>query len=124
MICGLYRNPNMKDIKVKYVNYGIANRFSDHIEINKNIKKYPNLHRFILNHEQEHTDSFSVGDFASEFTIPPQVEMLQFISKNPSAFLYEIMPIKRIGKRIIYEPYLLLFYGIIMLIAGVIYYVV
>lgn len=118
-------------MKIKYVNYGIANRFADHIEINQGIKKYKNLHKFIINHELGHTDKgFNLKEFAYEFKLPSgkaSTEMLSFIIKNPEAFFLELMPIRILRNKriiIIYDPNLLVFYGIVIIIAGVIYYAV
>jgi hypothetical protein len=112
-------------MRIDYVDYGIANRFADHIEINKNIKNYPKLHKFILEHELSHTARYlSWKEFLMEFDMPPMKEMLQFIAANPKEFLYECMPIKRVGNKVIYELNLLIFYALIISIAGVIYYAI
>ena len=62
---------NQKKLKsdrftIKYVNYGIANRFSGkHIEINKKLKdiRYKELLQALIKHEKAHTDdAFSIKD--------------------------------------------------------------
>ena len=45
------------------VNHGVMNRFSDCIEVNKHLHKYPKLYFPILRHELQHTDRlFSIQE--------------------------------------------------------------
>jgi len=46
--------PHEKEIR--YVDYGIGNRFNDCIELSKDLKYYPELHKAVLKHERQHTD--------------------------------------------------------------------
>jgi len=77
------------------VDFGIANRFDDHIEINRNLKKYPHLLEPILEHEFSHTDkSISIEDFKLDFIQSSNInsfEMLKFMVKHPKSFT-QILP--------------------------------
>ena len=53
-------------MEIKYVDYGIANRYTDYIELNKRLKDNPKLHNYILRHELDHKNSF---DLLHEFSV-------------------------------------------------------
>ncbi len=78
-------------MEIKYVNHSIANRFNNLIEINENLKKYPELLKPILEHELSHTDKpWSVKDFKLDFIEPSKVnqwKLMKFMFKYPMAFL-------------------------------------
>ncbi len=78
-------------MKIIEVNHSIANRYDGVIEINENLKKYPELYKPILKHELEHTDKpWSIKDFKLDFTSDtkvPQWKLLKFMFKHPRAFL-------------------------------------
>ena len=46
-----------EELEVIYVNHGIANRFDNHIELNRLLllPQYKELHDYALNHEKQHT---------------------------------------------------------------------
>ena len=91
------------NIPIIEVNHGIANRFKDHIEINKNLNKYPHLLKRILEHELAHTDkNISLEDFKLDFMLPQAIhykELFKFMIKHPSS-ITQLLPfywIKRKG---------------------------
>lgn len=72
------------------VNHSIANRFENHIEINKYLKEYPELYGPILKHELEHTDrTFSLKDFSQDVSTKDisKLKLLSFMFKHPLSFL-------------------------------------
>jgi hypothetical protein len=79
-------------MEIREVNYGIANNLGDGvIEINKNLKEYPELRRAILAHELEHTDTkgFTKEDFIVDLA-PTKVnywKLIVFMIRNPRSFL-------------------------------------
>ena len=83
-------------MKIVEVNHSIANRFSNYIEINKNLKKYHKLLKPILKHELSHTDeAWSVKDFKLDFFSSSGVnqwELMKFMFKYPRSF-YQLLPI-------------------------------
>ena len=47
-----------QELKIVYRDYGIADRFPDGtIELNRNLDKYPELKRAIIQHEVKHTNN-------------------------------------------------------------------
>ena len=47
-----------QNIKIKWVDFGIANNFGDVIEVHKDLKKYQNLLKPILRHEFAHSGKY------------------------------------------------------------------
>lgn len=79
----------MTELQIIEVDYGIANNFGTHIEINKNLKKYPELYKAILDHELDHTDKyFSMEDFKLDLISGnniKNIDLLWFIRRHPKA---------------------------------------
>lgn len=51
-------------LEIRWVEHGVANRFSDCIEIHEDLKNYPELLNPIIAHEHGHSDkAFSIKDF-------------------------------------------------------------
>ena len=104
-------------IPVTYRKYGIADNFGDHIELNENLKKYPELHHAILNHELSHSDKkFSKSDLMLDLSESKVSTwgMIQFIVQNPRS-LTQFLPIywtKDYG--LVYDLNLILIYGVIV----------
>lgn len=109
-------------MKIEYVDYGIANKYKDTIEINENLKAYPTLYKSILGHEMDHTEEFfTTHDLMIDLS-PKGVsnkEMLIFMVQNPKS-LIQFLPFfhhKRYGWT--YDLNLCLTYGLMTLISGV-----
>ena len=81
--------------EIRYINYGIGFTVEDNgqkwIELNKHLKKYPDLHTSVLNHELKHyyngTNRF---DFMIElkdmFKSKDHFKLLAFQLKHPKSF--------------------------------------
>lgn len=78
-------------MKIIEVDHSLANRFSNYIEINKNLRKYPDLYQPILAHELEHSDeAWSYHDFKLDFfsrTGVNYLQLIKFMFKHPKSFL-------------------------------------
>ncbi len=105
-------------MEIKYINHSIANRYPGLIEVNKNLKNYPELLKPILEHESQHTDKpFTLHDFKLDFTSNDginQWQLLKFMFKHPASFV-QLSPIlysKRKG--LIIDPNLLIMYSIMI----------
>jgi len=89
-------------MKIIEVSHSIANRFNDSIEINKHLKKYPELLKPILEHELAHTDKvWSKEDFVLDFLSKSNVnsfDLFKFMIKHPKSFL-QLSPIIYSRKR-------------------------
>jgi len=98
-------------MKIRYVDYGVANNFGDYIEINKELKKYPKLYNTILEHERSHTKKpFSLQDLKLDlFNKTPTLTLLKFCFKNPSTWI-QFLPIYYKKGKIIYDINLILIY--------------
>ena len=112
-------------MEVVYTDWGIANRFEDSIEMNRNLKKYPKLHRKILAHELKHTDTFfSVQDLKNDLSSNDlnHLDMIKFMIRHPKSFS-QLLPIYYTKKHgIVYDVNLsLMWLFIIGVFGGVIF---
>ncbi len=103
-------------VDVRYVKWGLANRFDDGIELNENLKKYPKLHNSILDHELGHKDSNTFRqDLAHDLTPIQklnQKEVVVFMLKHPKAMI-QLLPFYWSSKRkqIVFDLNMILIYG-------------
>ena len=110
--------------KVVYVESGIANRFSDHIEMNRFLLEYPKLHDSILKHEMSHTDKqgFNKEDFLLDIG-PSNVnywKLFLFMVKHPKTFK-QFAPIYKEGNAMIYDINMIIAWStLIIVICGAI----
>lgn len=104
----------MSNPKIVEVNHGVANNFGKYIEINKNLKKYPNLLNPIMKHELAHTkEFFSVHDLKLDFVEETGInnfEMLKFMFKYPRSFT-QLLPFYWTRKKgFVYDINLMIMY--------------
>jgi hypothetical protein len=101
-------------LKIKYVDWGIANRYENCIEINKAILKYPNLHAKILEHELAHTNSkgFTWYDFKLDLFQKYPKEKWKFMFENPKATFQQHFPISIKDNNILVNVNLLVLYSL------------
>lgn len=96
-------------MEIRLVNYGIANNFGDYIEINKELKKFPELYNSVLEHELKHTKKhFSIGEFLMEFK-DINWNLFWFSIKRPKTWT-QVLPIYIKNKKLVYDLQLILFY--------------
>ena len=83
-------------MKIKYVEYGLANNFGNVIEVNENLRKYPELLEPILIHELSHTEEvFAMKDLMLDITATynlNQRKLIKFMIKHPKS-LTQLLPI-------------------------------
>ena len=83
-------------MEIIYVDHSIANNFGWYIEINENLKKYPELLKPILKHELSHTEkAWSLHDFKLDFFSNNHINhwsLIKFMFKHPKSF-YQLSPI-------------------------------
>ena len=111
-------NSKNNKLPVKYVNYSIANRFSDRIELNKDLKQYPSLHKAILKHERSHTNKeFSWHDFMLDLKgAGNRKELFKFIIRRPKTWI-QFLPIYYQKKRgWIFDYNLMIIWGLMLLL--------
>lgn len=108
-------------MEVRYVPYGLANNFGTHIELNENLKQYPELHDTILEHELSHTqETFTKKDLLLDLESPKfsQIKLIEFMLKHPKSFL-QLAPIYRMKGVWYYDINMILIYSFSLLILGV-----
>jgi len=113
-------------MEIVYTELGLANRFSnpDQIEINKHLKKEPELLAQILKHELGHTDkTFSAFDLKHDLTSGSGInnmKLFMFMLKHPKTFLqFSPMYYSKSRKKIIYDLNLGLYYLILIGLFGI-----
>lgn len=97
------------------IDHSIANRYEDHIEINKDLKKYPKLYRSILNHELKHQNGgFSMHDLKLDmYERVNNWEMAMFIFHHPKS-LFQFVPFYYTRKKgFVYDSNLIILYIIL-----------
>lgn len=102
--------------------YGLANNFGDYIEINENLKNYPELYNSILSHELQHTDKPGLNkeDFLLDIGIHKvdYWKLLLFMCKYPKSFT-QLLPVYKKGDAIIYDLNMLIVWGTIFGVVGI-----
>jgi hypothetical protein len=107
-------------VKIKLVEYGLANNYGTYIELNKELKKYPKLYNYILDHEKGHKKEFDLFyEFKIGLTIFP---LILFVFSHPKTWI-DFLPIQIRKGKIIYDLNLgiLLFFIVILLV--IIYFI-
>jgi len=102
----------VKQLKVKYVNKGIANFFGNYVEINIALKGNKKLRDYIIKHELGHSEKFDLlHEFKIDWKIIPS--LIWFILKHPSTWR-DFSPIQFRDKKIIYDLNLSILYAILI----------
>lgn len=100
------------------VDHSIANRFDGYIEINKNLKKYPELLKPILEHELAHTNKvLTWHDFKLDFvskTGVNYIDLIKFMFKHPRSFL-QLSPIIKSKGEFIFDINLFIMHSLFVL---------
>lgn len=114
-------------MEIKLVEQGLANRYSDCIEIHKDLPNYPELYNPILEHELTHTDKkFSFKDLRLDITKTPGInykELYKFMLKRPSTWVQWLPLWKHKERGFVFDLNLTIIYSAIILIWGWVGYV-
>jgi len=114
-------------MKLTYIDYGVGNRVGDTIFLNKNLKKYPQLHDAILEHEGNHTDDWSFKDFMLDLRNDEigevKGEYYRFILTHPRAWA-NYSPILKLGNQWCFDITLTFFYVAFLSFFILLYFVV
>ena len=113
-------------MEIRYVDHGLANRFDKHIEVNKHLKKYPQLLKPMLEHEFAHTDKvISWEDFKLDLIMPQTFyykALFNFMIKHPRSFT-QLLPIYwDKEKGFVYDINLGLMYSMMVIVSTCIIY--
>ncbi len=111
-------------MRIEYINHSLANNMGDHIEMNKNLKKYPYLHDKIMDHELGHSskNGFTTHDWKHDLNHWDwkfEKELFWFMLKYPKT-LFQALPIRKKESTIYINWNLVLIYSVVLLIAGVV----
>ena len=105
-------------MEIRFVEWGLANRFKDHIELNENLKDHPSLLNSILKHELHHTDG---NDFMHDINSMEGIDMkelIKFMAFHPKT-LIQILPFYIHNRKLVYDLHTLgvwgLFVGVIII---------
>jgi len=114
-------------MKIEYVNFGIGYRLGNKILINKVLKKYPELHDYVLQHELGHTEGMSIKDIKHDLSFKNQLKILGLSIRHPS-FLWSSSPIIIYNKKIHINLSAIIFWIIgitigLLLVYGASYYI-
>lgn len=108
--------------------WGVANTYSDRIEINYHLQEFPELRKKVIEHEREHASTLSWVknrkiDMLTDLTFK---DLLPFFRKYPKTFIQQYTPIhySQIDKTIYFEWSLIILYSLIMGGLGFIYWLI
>jgi hypothetical protein len=108
-------------MEIRYVDRALANNFGDYIEINENLKLYPELHDALLGHELAHSSSqgFTKKDFLLDIssTNVSYWKLFKFMVKYPKSFL-QFAPVYKQGKTLFYDINMCIVWGILFVTVG------
>lgn len=107
---------SQSSLKIELVDYGIANHFEKHIEINRELLAYPDLYDYVLAHERSHVSgSYGVADFKNDFKINFKMifRLILFSIVRPKTWV-DFLPIYKRKGQWIYDKGMALSYGIII----------
>lgn len=102
--------------KIIHVDYGVANNFGSHIEINKDLLKDKKLYDYVLKHEfGHHQEDYDIKDLKNDFKIRPKMilKLMWFVLIRPKTWI-EFSPIYKRDGKIIFDKGMLISYCILI----------
>jgi hypothetical protein len=102
-------------MRILYCNKGIANCYPEqnYIEINKQLKYNKPLRDYIVKHELGHKKEFDLShEFKIDWKMMPS--LFWFFITTPSCW-FDLIPVQKKGKNIVYDLNLLILYGFVIL---------
>ena len=107
-------------LKIKLVEWGIANRYNSTIEVHKDLPKYPRLFKPIMLHEISHTSKpgFSWKDFYIDFSGKHtqninRLELYKFMLNRPKTWIQFLPFYYQPSKGFVYDLNKMIFWVII-----------
>lgn len=117
----------LKDLRIKFINFGIACRINNNIYFNKALTRYPHLLARILAHEIKHSSRFTLHDIymdcGNEELKGFKFQFYKFLFSTPSAWI-ELLPVWVYEGRTVINPTVGLFWIIITALLGALYVLV
>lgn len=119
------KNEENVNVEVKYVNYGIANRFENVIELHEQLKEehWKDLHDYALEHEKKHTPKMlsfwdMMHDYFGERPFKITKQYWKFLKEVPSSRI-QLSPFYPAHGVINIDTNLLVFYLIIICLSWI-----
>jgi hypothetical protein len=112
-------------MRVVYVDHSIGNNFGNRIELNKDLKKYPELHNYVLTHELGHTNNqkWNITDLKHDMNgdFGMGWELMRFCFRHPRAF-WQFSPATRSNGVLHWDLNLILLYFFLLIIFAALIY--
>ena len=89
----IVKNLKKKNLKVEFLDWGIAFRLKDTMFINMDVLKYDKYCKSVLDHEIKHTGKFSGKDLIHDLGTGSLYDNLLFCLKHPKGF-WAFVPIR------------------------------
>ena len=111
-------------MEIREIEYGVAYHYGNYIEVNKNLKKYPNLYKFIMEHEEKHLNviGFTVKDILYDIEEAFKWNNLKMVSKiwwfmlkYPKS-LFQLIPFGIKEKKLVIDINRIIIYGLYSLV--------
>lgn len=113
-----------QELKIVYKNWGIADAFPDGVvELNKNLRNYPNLEKALIQHELKHSREagFTKHDLVHDLTTMNQVsqwEMFKFIMTNPKSLTFLLPAYYSKERGLVYDQNAIIMWCVLIGIIG------
>ena len=79
--------------RVEYIDWGLANFYEDHIEINRGLSKDKNLRDYVIRHELGHVKGFDLKHEFDYSNFKLLGKLGWFVLKNPKTWI-DFLPIQ------------------------------
>lgn len=104
--------------KIAYVNYGIANSYSNRIEVNAQLRENPKLLRYVLAHERGHKVGFDLWHDMNIKKYKTILYLMLFVAKHPRMWT-DLSPVQYRKNKIVYDLNVWMLYGIVAVLIAV-----
>ena len=106
-------------MEIKEIDYGLSYHYGDYIEINRNLKKYPELYNYIMEHELKHSERrFSMNDLLFDIeeslkwtNLKKTLKIWGFMFRHPKSF-FQFIPFGIKEKKLVVDINRIIVYGI------------
>jgi len=118
-------------VEIREVEWGLAYHYGDHIEVNKNLKDYPELYEFIMEHEMKHSEvkGFNTNDLLWDveesfkwINLKKTFQVWGFMLKYPKS-LTQLIPFGFKDKKLVIDFNRIVVYGLFSLFIITLFYV-
>lgn len=112
-----------QNLRVKFIDWGIACRIGDNIYVNKKLQENMLLCKRIIQHELEHSSGFTMKDITMDLKNSHlkglKKEYYSFILSNPKSWI-EFLPMWKYDGRFVFNPLIMMAWGLTLLMIALI----